>query len=174
MTGGMKKERGRPRAQGLRLRSALGSGRLGRADTKNLTQRRKGAKAQRAQRCDYCAVIPDFLTVIPAKAGIQRVGNVVYAPHVPLDFGFRRPRTLMSTRAGSRACGRGRPRSQRGGESQARQAKPSLIPPSLCAFALIFPAKPHHHAQGGVVAAGIAVGVMVCSVTLMPSHLSLG
>ena len=53
--------------------------------------------AQRAQRRDFCAdipdfypvipdfcpVIPDFYPVIPAKAGIQRVGNGVYAPHIP-------------------------------------------------------------------------------------------
>ena len=31
------------------------------------------------QGCNYCAVIPDFCPVIPAKAGIQRVGDVVRA-----------------------------------------------------------------------------------------------
>ena len=51
---------------------------LGRVDTRNLTQRREGAMAQ---RCDYCAVILVFHPVIPAKAGIQRVGNGVCAPH---------------------------------------------------------------------------------------------
>ena len=27
------------------------------------------------QRCDYCAVIPDFYPVIPAKAGMTDVGS---------------------------------------------------------------------------------------------------
>ena len=74
----------------------------------NLTQWREGAKAQ---RCDYCAIIPDFHPVIPdfhsvipdshpvipAKAGIQRVGDAACTPPTPLDFGFQCPRALMST-----------------------------------------------------------------------------
>ena len=53
---------------------------LGRVDTKNLTQRREGAKGakMRLLRC-----YPDFLTVIPAKAGIQMLGDAVCAPHPP-------------------------------------------------------------------------------------------
>ena len=47
---------------------------LGRVDTRNLTQRRKDA---------IIAMIPDFYPVIPAKAGIQRVGNGVCAPPFP-------------------------------------------------------------------------------------------
>ena len=47
---------------------------LERVDARNLTRWRNGAIAR---RCDYCAVIPDFCAVIPAKAGIQRFGNVV-------------------------------------------------------------------------------------------------
>ena len=40
----------------------------------------------------FSPVIPARSPVIPAKAGIQRVGNGVYAPPFPLDFGFRHPR----------------------------------------------------------------------------------
>ena len=55
----------------------------------NLTQWRNDAKAQRAQRCDYCAVIPDFYPVIPAKAGIQRVADNVIVARSP---SLRQPR----------------------------------------------------------------------------------
>ena len=63
-------------------------------------------------------VVPAFSPVIPAKAGIQRVGDAVQASPPPLDFGFRQPRALMSTRpsaGGTRASAAvraGRPRSQ--------------------------------------------------------------
>ena len=36
----------------------------------------------------FYSVIPDFYSVIPAKAGIQRVGNGVRAPPIPLNFGI--------------------------------------------------------------------------------------
>ena len=95
---------------------------LGRAGTMNLTQWREGAKGakMRLSRCysrfspRHSRFLPHhsrfspchsrflprhsrfFYPVIPAKAGIQRVGNGVYAPRVPLDTGLRQPRALMS------------------------------------------------------------------------------
>ena len=48
-----------------------------------MARRREGRKdAITAPLFPYCAVIPDFYPVIPAKAGIQRVGNGVYAPYI--------------------------------------------------------------------------------------------
>ena len=38
----------------------------------------------KAKMGDYRAVIPDFYSVIPAKAGIQRVGDAVRALPLPL------------------------------------------------------------------------------------------
>ena len=49
-----------------------------------------------------------------------------------------------------------------------------FAPLRLCAFALGFPPLAHHHAHGGAVEAVIAVGMMVWSAAIMPSHLSLG
>ena len=60
-----------------------------------MTQRREGAKAQ---RCDYCAVVPDFTPSFPRKRESIRLGTAfVYHP-LPLNFGLLQPRELMSTR----------------------------------------------------------------------------
>ena len=66
-----------------------------------------------------------------------------------------------------------------GGDARAPMGEKPSPPPvvislRLCAFALVFPFPlGAYHAQGCALA-GIAVVAMVCSVTLMPAHLSLG
>ena len=79
----IKMERFRPRVN-LFIRLQKSARQLGRVDTMNLTQRREGAKGakMRPLRC-----YPRFLyPVIPAKAGIQRVGNGVCVPPPPPKF----------------------------------------------------------------------------------------
>ena len=114
---------------------------LGRVDTRNLTQRREGAKAQ---RFDYCAVIPDFYPVIPAKAGIQRVvGRYLRAPS-PQISDLHSLKRAVSTRP-SLLAARARRRYRRaavetrnpGGGCGARTAFPTL--------AIIASSRPSRH-----------------------------
>ena len=93
----------------------------GRVDTNEFD-----AMARRAQRCDYCAVIPvfhpvipDFHPVIPAKSGIQRVAikpgtrnQVQISASGSLLPSWEKARMRVSPRA-SAALRAGRPRSQR-------------------------------------------------------------
>ena len=83
----------RPGSAGVPTRIAA----LERVDTMNLTQWREGRKdAVIALLFRFLPRHSGFYPVIPAKAGIQTVGNDVYAP---LDSELRHPRALISARS---------------------------------------------------------------------------
>ena len=81
----------------------------------------------------------------------------------------------MTGRRGARTLARGSagvpPAAPRWGE-KAKPPFPHLFAPSR--LRANFSPLGAYHAQGGAVEADLVVVVMVCSVTLMPSHWSLG